>query len=47
MNTKLNKSDYILILVFAIVSAGLNIIEYNTNNEDLIEYLIDIPDKQV
>ncbi|MBL4605534.1 MAG: histidine kinase, partial [Flavobacteriaceae bacterium] len=43
MNTKLNRSDYLLLLLFYIASATLNCIEYYNDGEDLIEYLIDIP----
>jgi sensor histidine kinase YesM len=43
MNNKLNKSDYIVLLIFYIVSSVLNIVDYNARDNDLIEYLIDIP----
>lgn len=43
MNNKLNRSDYIVLLIFYIVSAILNIADYNGKGNDLIEYLIDIP----
>jgi sensor histidine kinase YesM len=43
MNTKLNKSDYLVILIFYIVSSALNIVDYNARNKDFIEYLVDIP----
>jgi sensor histidine kinase YesM len=43
MNTKLNKSDYLVILIFYIVSSALNIVDYNSRNKDFIEYLVDIP----
>ncbi len=43
MNTKLNKSDYILLSVFFGVSTLLQIREYVRNENDLIEYLVDIP----
>lgn len=43
MNTKLNKSDYIVIVVYYAVSSILNIVEYNRVGNDLIEYLVDIP----
>ncbi|MFY0631793.1 MAG: histidine kinase [Flavobacteriaceae bacterium] len=43
MNNKLNKSDYIVLLIFYVVSSILNIVDYNSRGNDLIEYLIDIP----
>tara|TARA_R110002073_G_scaffold108336_5_gene243531 strand:+ start:113063 stop:114070 length:1008 start_codon:yes stop_codon:yes gene_type:complete len=43
MDTKLNRSDYILLIVFSVVSSALNIIEYYNKGESLIEYFIDIP----
>lgn len=43
MNFKLNKSDYTLIAIYYIVSIILNIYEYIERENDLIEFLIDIP----
>jgi LytS/YehU family sensor histidine kinase len=43
MNNKLNRSDYLVILIFYIVSSALNIVDYNARNKDFIEYLVDIP----
>ncbi len=43
MNTKLNKSDYVILAVFYVISAAINILDYYQDQEDLIEYLIDIP----
>lgn len=43
MNTKLNKSDYILIAVVYFVSTLLNIYEYYKEDNNLIEYFVDIP----
>lgn len=43
MNTKLNKSDYIIFGIFYLISATLNIFDYVDQNATLKEYLIDIP----
>lgn len=43
MNTKLNKTDYIILSIFYAISATLNFFDYYDQNETLIEYLIDIP----
>jgi sensor histidine kinase YesM len=43
MNSKLNKTDYIVLVIFYSVSILLNIIDYQSRNLMLIEYLIDIP----
>ncbi|NVK52230.1 MAG: histidine kinase [Flavobacteriaceae bacterium] len=43
MNTKLNKSDYIILSIFYALSALLNFFDYYDQNETLIEYLVDIP----
>ena len=43
MNTKLNKSDYIILGIFYLVSVSINILDYYKDQQDLIEYLLDIP----
>ncbi|CAM1346049.1 sensor histidine kinase [Tenacibaculum crassostreae] len=43
MNTKLNKSDYIILGVFYLISLILNILDYLNQNNKLLEYLVDIP----
>lgn len=43
MNTKLNKSDYVILGIFYLISAMLNVFDYLDQNATLIEYLIDIP----
>lgn len=43
MNTKLNQSDYFLLLVYYGISMLLEIDDYTERNNALIEYLIDIP----
>lgn len=43
MNTKLNKSDYVILGIFYLISATLNVFDYLDQNATLIEYLIDIP----
>ena len=43
MNTKLNKSDYIIFGIFYLISAILNIFDYIDQDATLKEYLIDIP----
>ena len=43
MNTKLNRSDYYLLIIFFGVSAIINIIDYAFSKNKLAEYLIDIP----
>lgn len=43
MNTKLNKSDFIILGIFYLISATLNIFDYLDQDAKLIEYLLDIP----
>lgn len=43
MNTKLNKSDFIILGIFYIISITLNIFDYLDQDATLLEYLIDIP----
>ncbi len=43
MDTKLNRSDYLLIAIVYTVIIILNCIDYYRSNNDLIEYLVDIP----
>jgi len=43
MNNKLNRSDYLVILIFYVISSFLIIVDYKARNNDLLEYLIDIP----
>ena len=43
MNVKLNRSDYLLLAIYYSVSVLMAIYEYVKQNEDLIEYLLDIP----
>lgn len=43
MNTKLNKSDYILLFIYFAISVGMNAYGYYTRNAFTLEYLIDFP----
>lgn len=43
MNTKLNKSDFYLLIVYFVTASLLNIIDYKNRNLELFEYIIDIP----
>ncbi|WP_439127878.1 sensor histidine kinase [Polaribacter sp.] len=43
MNTKFDKSDYIILAVFYLISATINIFDYLDQDATLLEYLIDIP----
>jgi sensor histidine kinase YesM len=43
MNTKFNKSDYILLALFYSISTGLQVYDYYLSKNELIEYLIDLP----
>lgn len=43
MKIKLNKSDYIILVIYYTVSVLMTIYEYATRGENLIEYLLDIP----
>ena len=43
MNSKLNKSDYILLGIFYLVSSLLQVRSYQVENSPLLEYLVDIP----
>lgn len=43
MNTKLNKSDYFLLIIYYGVSMLLEIQDYVKNENELIEYFVDIP----
>ncbi|WP_108866547.1 sensor histidine kinase [Aquimarina aquimarini] len=43
MNTKLNKTDCILIVAFYVISALMNCIDYYKRDHSLIEYFVDIP----
>ncbi|PKG51970.1 sensor histidine kinase [Olleya sp. 1-3] len=43
MKSKLNKSDYIVLIIYYSVSSILNIIDYNNSDNALIEYIVDIP----
>ena len=43
MNTKLNKSDYILLFIYFTISIGMNAYGYYTRKAFTIEYLIDFP----
>ena len=43
MNTKLNKTDYLLLGIFYGVTILLQVRDYIKNDNDLIEYLVDIP----
>jgi len=43
MNTKLDRTDYIILIIFYTISILLNIFDYQEKNATLIEYLIDIP----
>lgn len=43
MDTKLNKSDYMLFVIYYGVSAFMTIYEYSKSGNDLLEYFIDIP----
>ena len=43
MKTKLNKSDYLLLLIYYSIASALNIVDYASRDISLFEYLIDIP----
>lgn len=43
MDTKLNKSDYILLAIIIGVTSLFNVWQYYTYGNDLLEYLVDIP----
>jgi two-component system LytT family sensor kinase len=43
MNTKLNKSDYTLLILFFAISIAIQIYDYYTTKNVLLEYLVDIP----
>jgi two-component system LytT family sensor kinase len=43
MDTKINKSDYMLFVIYYGVSVLMTIYEYNKTNNDFIEYALDIP----
>ena len=41
MNTKLNKSDFILLTIFYVVSIGIESYDYYNDNNEVIEYIVD------
>lgn len=43
MNTKLNKSDFIILAVYFLVSLGIQTIDYFNRDAFFIEYLVDFP----
>ena len=43
MNTKLNKSDWVLITLYYSVAVILNVIDYKSRGLKLIEFIVDIP----
>lgn len=43
MNTKINRSDYMLLVIYYGVSVLMTIYEYTSQKNDLIEYFLDIP----
>lgn len=43
MSTKFNKSDFIILGIFYLISATLNVFDYLDQDAKLIEYLVDIP----
>ncbi|MBL4568396.1 MAG: histidine kinase [Flavobacteriaceae bacterium] len=43
MNTNLNKSDYLLLLIYYVFAVVLNIIEYYNKDYDFMEFIVDIP----
>jgi hypothetical protein len=43
MNTKLNKSDYIILAIFFGISILMEIYDYNRQDYLLIEYIVDLP----
>ncbi|MDB2385602.1 histidine kinase [Polaribacter sp.] len=43
MNTKLDKSDYLILAIFYFISVVINVFDYYKEKQDLIEYLLDIP----
>ncbi|KGL58966.1 sensor histidine kinase [Polaribacter sp. Hel1_85] len=43
MKSKLNKTDYLVVVIFYSISTILNIIDYKSRNLNLIEYFVDIP----
>lgn len=47
MNTKLNKSDFILLAVFYIVSISINAYDYYLEKNVLLEYLVDFPSQTI
>lgn len=47
MNTRLNKSDYILLTIYFIIAIILQIFDYYESQNMLIEYLLDIPTELV
>ena len=43
MNTKLERTDYVILIIFYGISSVLNVFDYLDQDAKLIEYLIDIP----
>lgn len=43
MNTKLERTDYVILAIFYGISSILNVFDYLDQDAKLIEYLIDIP----
>lgn len=43
MSTKFNRSDFIILGIFYVISASLNVFDYLDQDAKLIEYLVDIP----
>ena len=43
MNTRLDKTDYIILLIFYVISATLNTFDYLDQETKLLEYFTDIP----
>ncbi|WP_299883489.1 sensor histidine kinase [uncultured Lacinutrix sp.] len=43
MNTKINKSDFIVLAIYYSISVAMQIYDYAINDNDLIEFLVDIP----
>lgn len=47
MNTKLNKTDYIILGVYYAISIILNLFDFYNDDKNLMQYVIDIPMFQV
>ena len=43
MNTRLNKSDYLLLAIYFFIATALQVFDYYETDHNPIEYLLDIP----